>query len=413
VQDRRFNVGLRGIAFALAVAFGCGAHPLPGERSPSSADGIGSVSPAASSSLPGGRLRASPAASLRGRPPPAPPPPVERRAILVTVDGVRWQDVFEGATASLLAAGPRPDPARERGEDGDLTRPEGLLPRTWELVGRSGVALGHGAGCGPVRPRNTTHISLPGYFEIFSGRRTTCMSNGCATIGVPTVLDVAADAGLSAASLSSWEMLDRAVTRRPGAGAVFVSAGIRWPGPRPVEDPRFEAAVVEGERAKPFPAPGGIYRPDRQTIAIALEYLRVRRPRLLHVGLGDTDEHAHRDDYPAYLVALREIDTFLGDLAEGLEVAGLFATTAVLVVSDHGRASSSPAVFREHGAAWPESGRSFVIAFGGLVPQRGEACAVDDLWLTDIAPTLRALLGLPQDPASEAIGRPIREIVDR
>lgn len=313
-------------------------------------------------------------------------------AILVTVDGVRWQDVFEGAERSMAI---------------ELTRREGLLPRTWDLVGRSGLALGHGAGCGVVRPRNTTHISLPGYLEMFTGKRTTCMSNVCPRVTTPTVLDAATVAGLSVASISSWEVLASASSRV--GGSVFVSAGTQWPGARPLEDAKLEDAVVEGEKAKPFPAPGGTYRPDRYTSAIALEYLRVRRPRLFHIGLGDTDEHGHRDDYGAYIAALRDIDTFLGNLAEMLERLHLFESTVVIVVSDHGRAN----VFREHGPSYPESGRSFVIAFGGRVQKLGAACARHDVWLTDIAATLRDLLDLSRDTSPDADGRPIEEIVQR
>jgi hypothetical protein len=307
------------------------------------------------------------------------------RVILVTLDGVRWQDVFEGKT--------------------------GPWPRVWSLLETRGVALGHGAGCGVVRPRNTTHISLPGYLEIFTGRRTFCMSNVCPQVDQPTVLDVAANAGLTTASIASWDVLDHAATARRAektADGLLVSAGTRWPGRRPLEDARLEAAVVAGENAKPFPALGGTYRPDRYTAAIALEYLRVRRPRVLHVGLGDTDEHGHRDDRIAYDASLSAIDGFLGDLAATLDATGLARTTSVLVVSDHGRANN----FREHGAQWPESGRSFILAFGGRVPKRGEVCARHDLWLTDIAPTLRSLLGLPRDPSPDAIGQTIEEIVD-
>ena len=56
------------------------------------------------------------------------------------------------------------------------------------------------------------------------------------------------------------------------------------------------------------------YRRDRYTAALALEYLVATRPRLLFVGLGDTDEYAHRDDYPRYLDSLRAADQFVGEL---------------------------------------------------------------------------------------------------
>lgn len=83
------------------------------------------------------------------------------------------------------------------------------------------------------------------------------------------------------------------------------------------------------------------------------------------------------------------------------------SSTVVIVTSDHGRA----ALFREHGPSYPESGRSFLLAFGGRVPKRGDTCAHADVWLTDIAPTIRALLGLPPDPAPEVVGKPIAALL--
>jgi arylsulfatase A-like enzyme len=231
-----------------------------------------------------------------------------------------------------------------------------------------------------------------------------CMSNYCPRVQVPTVLDAAAAAGLSVASISSWEAIAAAASH---GSSVVVSAGTGWPGRRLLEDRKLEEAVADGDKAKPFPASGGTYRPDRYTAAIALAYVRARRPRLLHVGLGDTDEHGHRDDFAAYSGALRAADAFIGDLADSLDALGLAQSTAMIIVSDHGRAD----VFREHGPSYPESGRTFVLAFGGAVPKRGDACARRDLWLTDIAPTVSALLGLPPDRSPDVIGQPIEEIV--
>jgi hypothetical protein len=319
-------------------------------------------------------------------PAPAEPPPAADanpaapNVILITLDGVRWQDVL--------------------GE-----RREELVPQTWALVRRSGTAFSYGSGCGVVRPRNTTHISLPGYLEIFTGRKTTCMSNVCANVAVPTVLDAAAAAGISTASIGSWEMLSAAASR--GRTPAFVSAGTRWPGKRPLDDAKLEQAVAAGEKAKPFPAPEGTYRPDRFTTSIALEYFRARKPRLFHVGLGDTDEYGHRDNHPAYDTALKESDAFIGELGRLLDSLGLFERTTVIVTADHGRAN----MFRDHGPSYPESGRSFVLAFGGRVPKRGEACIPKEVWLTDIAPTIRAILGLPPDPSAEVVGKPIEEFI--
>lgn len=324
-------------------------------------------------------------------------PTGDGRVVLVTLDGVRAEDVFNGADPGL----------RPGSKVAHLARPEAVMPRTHRLVATRGVALGADRpGCGVVRTASGANVSLPGYFEIFTGRKTRCRDNHCARTQTRTVLDEAADAGLApVASVGSWNVLDRAVTR--GSSPVLVAEGAqRWPGLRPIVDGRLEAFVTAGENAEPYPG-SGTYRPDDYTMPIALEYLRTARPPVLHVGLGDADEWGHRNDYPAYLDAVARADTFIGKIADTLDAMGEEgARTTVIITTDHGRNRD----FQHHGASSASSGRAFVIAFGGRVATRGIACPVRDVTLADVAPTMRALIGLPTDTTPEA-GRPIAEIV--
>jgi hypothetical protein len=278
------------------------------------------------------------------------------------------------------------------------------MPRTWALVAARGVALGADRpGCGAVHTASGANVSLPGYLEIFSGRKTRCADNTCARTDRDTVLDEAAAAGFTVASIGSWEVLDHAVSR--GGIGVFVSEGRqRWPAPRPLAG-NLERLVTAGEHAEAFPG-AGRYRPDVYTAAIALEVLRTSAPEVLHVGLGDADEWGHRDDYAAYLRALRDADAFLGDLADTLATMGeAGAHTTVLVTTDHGRNRD----FRHHGAFSPSAARTFLFAFGDRVQPQKSVCLAHDVTLADIAPTVRALLGLAADPARDA-GQSITEI---
>lgn len=322
----------------------------------------------------------------------------DNRIVLVTIDGVRAEDVFEGADPTL-----RPGANVEH-----LRRPEAVMPRTTKLIARGGVALGaERAGCGAVRTASGANVSLPGYLEIFTGRKTRCRDNQCARTLLPTVLDEVADIGASlVASIGSWDVLDRAVTR--GSSNVLVAEGRQaWPGPRPLVAGRMDELVAAGETADAYPGVGR-YRPDAFTGAIALEYLRTAAPKVLHVGFGDADEWGHRNDYPAYLGAIGKADAFIGEVADTLEAMGeAGARTTVIVTTDHGRNRD----FQHHGALSATSGRTFVLAFGGRVPARGVVCPAHDVTLADVAPTMRVILGLPADTSPDA-GRPIDEIVE-
>ena len=151
---------------------------------------------------------------------------------------------------------------------------------------------------------------------------------------------------------------------------------------------------------KAFPGEGD-YRPDALTARVALDVLATERPRFLFVGLGDADEYGHRNDYRGYLEALHASDAFLGDLFATLDRMGARGRhTTVLVTADHGRAYG----FKDHGPRYPESGRVWLVAAGGDVKGHGLVAASRRHTLSDVAPTVRALLGIGGE------GRPIPEV---
>jgi hypothetical protein len=325
---------------------------------------------------------------------PTEPPPAltDAHVVVVTLDGVRWQDVFDTSLSEQLEHGP--------------SKIGSLMPRTRELVSAHGVALGAGGdGCGVVQTASAANISLPGYLEIFSGRANTCTSNDCDRTTLPTVFDEAARAGLGmVASISSWPQIERAVSR--GDRGVFVNAGRRaWPGERPASDSPLAQLVDAGDAAAAFPSTGD-YRPDRYTVPIALQYFREHSPALFHVGLVDADEWAHRDDVVAYATALRASDALIGDLADAIAGSEAGERTTVIITTDHGRNET----FKDHTGLRYDSSRTFVLAFGARVPARGVICPTRNHTLTDIAPTVREILGLPTVHGSRR-GAPIDEIL--
>jgi hypothetical protein len=311
------------------------------------------------------------------------------RVVLVTVDGARWQDVFHGSDPALGGTPHLP--------------PEALMPRTHALVAARGVGLGADLpGCPTVHTATASNVSLPGYLSIFTGHPSDCLDNGCERAEATVLDETARVKNGGAGSIGSWKTLGKAVSG--GASGVFVATGRDWPEGSPKSDHLAEL-VAASQQIGPFPANEG-YRPDTQTAAIALEYFRIAAPTVFHIGLGDTDEYGHRGDYAGYLAALHLADDVVGAIADVLDTMGPRGDeTTVIVTPDHGRS----AAFRDHGLFYPESGRTFMLAFGGGVPVSGIVCPSREITLADIAPTVRVLIGLPPDTA-EGAGHAITDI---
>jgi hypothetical protein len=311
----------------------------------------------------------------------APSTPLLPRVVLVTIDGVRWQDVFAEHAASEL-------------------------PNLYRLIGR-GVALG-GPGA-PIRATGPNFVSLPGYREILTGRNAgDCLDNDCDPIAEPTLLDELRAAGpldtLDVAAISSWEVIERAASFQPRT--IALSSGRHGGASRDRLRVDLDTAQLLERGAQHNAWPGtGDYRPDELTAELALAYLDARRPRVLYVGLGDTDEFGHHGDRAGYAEALRAADRFLGRLMARLDALDARpGETLVVVTADHGRMAN----FRDHGQG--ESGAVWLVAAGGGIPRRGLLSASPPHRLADIAPTLRALLGLEPDARPDA-GQPIAELL--
>ncbi len=332
----------------------------------------------------------------------APPPPEQpTHVVIVTLDGARPREIFEGVDPELARAQGLPEAA--------VVAAHTLLPNLSELMG-AGAVFGSAADGAPMQASGPNFVSLPGYTELMTGRGpSSCADNGCRWVGEHTLVDDLTRArgcrSERAAVVSSWPDIGRVVALR--AECATVSSGRHGGSNRErfEASPRLARALERGEKVDPFPGVGD-FRPDRLTAPLAIGYLEEHAPDFLFLALGETDEYAHRGDYRGYLAALREADRSIGELRRvlaTLEAKG--HRTALFVTADHGRARS----FRDHGERYPESASIWLVAAGSAIT-RPAAPSRRAHRLADVAPTVRRLLGLADD-RSERAGEPFSELV--
>jgi hypothetical protein len=322
--------------------------------------------------------------------------------VLVALDGVRWQDVFQGVERSRAA---------EQGmDDNEIVGPKDLVPNLHRLSSIEGTAVGSPESCSSFEATGPNFLSLPGYAEMLSGRSpTACPDNECSATTEATLVDQirassSVDSG-DVAVISSWERIERVATAHPAEIVMSTGRTHGMSRSRLRFDRQASDLLDRGSEVGPWPGQDD-FRPDRYTAAIALHYLARQKPRFLFLGLGDTDEFAHANDYRGYLGALRHADAVIGQLVTTLDEMGSrgFRTT-LLITADHGRSAD----FKNHGRSAPESGRVWLIAAGGGVPKRRPpSCGARRL--ADIAPSIRALMHLPPDKAAGA-GQPIADLL--
>jgi hypothetical protein len=334
--------------------------------------------------------------------PMANPSPARLVVVLLTIDGVRWQELTRGIDTEL---------ARSAGVT--HLSASALTPNLHALLDRGGGMLDAQADCPGILASGPNFLSLPGYAEIISGHRSAgCRDNGCNHVRVSTLIDEFAQrfgAGpTNVAVVTSWPDIQRLT--RAHADSVAVSAGRHGGSTRSLfeHDREGQKLLDVGAGREPYPGQGD-FRPDPDTARLALHRLATRQPSFMWIGLGEPDEYGHRGDYAGYVRSLIYADVVVGQLdalLEAIRRAG--DRTALFVTTDHGRAYN----FRDHGEKHIESSRVWLVAAGSEIQRRGRIACSSAHHLADIAPTIRELagLGLAQDVNA---GRPIDSLVQR
>ena len=110
------------------------------------------------------------------------------------------------------------------------------------------------------------------------------------------------------------------------------------------------------------------------------------------VNYANTDMVGHTGDFAAAKKAVEVVDECIGRIAAAVEKSG----GALLITADHGNAE----MMSDHTTGQPHTAHTTnrvpVMLCGGAEPGRNAPLALHDGRLSDVAPTLLELLGLPQ-----------------
>jgi hypothetical protein len=296
------------------------------------------------------------------------------RVIAVTLDGLRWQEAFDGADRRLIT-GPRggvADTAQTlaRFWRADLDqRRLALFPFLWGTVARLGLLLGDSGAGGTFRVQNQQRFSYPGYNELFTGASDPRLdSNDKIPNPNVTVLEWLAERpglGRSVEVFGSWDVFPF-IFNAERSGLPINGDGLPFP------DPRSPVEVALNEMTGWLPRLWASARLDAPTMAGALGALRSRQPRILTVLLGETDEWAHQGRYDLYLDAARRSDEFLALLwTTAQSLAEARGRTSLLISVDHGRGPDTE-TWTDHGREVPAADRIWMAVMGPQVSSTAE-----------------------------------------
>jgi hypothetical protein len=339
-----------------------------------------------------------------------------RNVLLVTTDGLRWQEVFGGADSALLnkengGVGNPSLLATEFGGDTPELRRKRLMPFLWNVIAKEGQIFGNVNAGSEVRVTNGKNFSYPGYNEILTGFADSNIdSNDKVPNRNVTVLEWLNTTDTfrnRVAAFGSWGVfpyiINRARSRMP------VVAG--W---EPLEGPGLsKEELLIGKLMAETPRMWEDCCYDSFTYHAALEYFKRQRPRVVYIGLGETDEFAHEGRYDHYLHSARNVDQYLSSLWETVQgMPDYRGATTMIVTTDHGR-GNAPVEWRSHGAGIAGSDKIWIAVIGPDTSSVGERTKTEALTQSQVAATVGSLLGLDYRAFAPKAAPPIASVVRR
>jgi len=345
----------------------------------------------------------------------SPPADSGQNVIVVMTDGLRWQEVFRGADASLLT--------KERYYDGRSVdalrakylaatpeeRRQRLLPFFWNVMATQGQVFGDRDAHSDASVTNGFNFSYPGYSEVLTGHGDPRIdSNDNRPNPNRTVLEwINKQPGFEGrvAAFGAWEVIGGIVNERRcgfpvNAGYAPFTMEPMTPRLELLNQAKAEAPKVWDD--EPFDAP---------TYYTAMEYLHAKKPRVLFLSLGETDDWAHGGNYGEYLESAHRVDDYLGRLWNDLQGMPEYrGKTTLVFLPDHGR-GSGPEDWKSHGQKLPESKYVFMGFLGPLIGAAGVRREVAPVYSNQVAATVAEALGLDWDRAEPRAGKPIAGVL--
>ncbi|MCC6286558.1 MAG: alkaline phosphatase family protein [Chitinophagaceae bacterium] len=339
-----------------------------------------------------------------------------KNIIIITSDGLRWQEVFKGMDTAIANNARFNQGKSDSAEiyknywaESATERRKKLMPFFWNALAAKGQIYGNREKNNKVNVANPYWFSYPGYNEIFTGYPDTAVnSNEYKPNPHVTVLEYINQQPAfkgKVAAFGAWEAFNR-ILNEERAGFPVVAAFDATGGKNPTEKELLINAMLK-DSFKPFELGECM---DVFTHYAAIEHLKTRKPRVLYIAYGETDEWAHAGRYKDYLDATKNLDKWIGDIWNYVQSTPEYKDkTALLITCDHGRGDIKKEQWTSHGSRIAGADEIWFAVMAPGIAAKGEVSKDMQLYQKQFAQTIASLLGLTYK-ADHPVGDVIKEI---
>jgi hypothetical protein len=333
--------------------------------------------------------------------------------VLITLDGLRWQELFKGADSLLIGdtgmVKSTESLIRDFWHEDPTVRRKMLFPFIWSAIATQGQLYGNRRFGNKVDNQNKMWFSYPGYNEVLSGFADDERINSNSKINNPNVtlleyLNQMPEFRGKVYAFGSWDVFPYIVNEE--RSGVPVNAGFDKAEGDDLTDVEKTINRLQSEIRGPW---GGV-RLDPFTHHFAMETMKKHKPRITYIAYGETDDWAHDNEYDQYLLSAKQTDAYIREIWEFIQSDPQYRDKTTLVITtDHGRGTNRSS-WKSHGSDIRDAGEIWIAAIGPDTPAGGEMKTEGQWQSAMIARTIFQLLGMdyPDAKAAPAIKEMVR-----
>ncbi len=315
------------------------------------------------------------------------------KLFIITLDGFRWQEVFNGADSTLIS---NPNYTADVSNSKALywattkeERRKKLMPFFWNILAQQGSLYGNRQYGSDMNVANPYALSYPGYNELLTGHVDLSIFNNDKAVNHNlSLLEMLNESGAyknKVAAFTSWDAFPYILNKEKST--LYINSGFE-----DVTSENLSASAASLNLVQAEIEDKKNTRYDELTYIACKEYVQKRKPSVVFLSFGGTDEAAHQKKYDQYLQQASNADRMISELWQYLQTLPEYAgKTTFLITTDHGRGSSATN-WNTHGMLVNGSSQTWMGLLGNSITADGEQKTQKQLYNKDLKDLMLKIL---------------------
>ena len=317
--------------------------------------------------------------------------------IIITTDGFRWQEVFKGldqiiANDKKFNQGDSTYIYKKYSDSDFIVSRQKIMPFFWSEIVSKGQIYGNRDFGNKVDVANPYWFSYPGYSEIMTGNVDLKINSNRykanPNVNILEFLNQQPKLKGKVVAFGAWNAFDRILNEERSSFPV-ISAFDKVGENKPTPTQKLLNEMRDNS-FKPFHEDECL---DVFTHFQAMDELKTKKPKVLYIAYGETDEWAHSGHYRSYLDAANQVDKWIKEIWTFVQNDSQYKNkTTLFITVDHGRGDKIKSQWTDHGSDVDGASQIWFAVMGPEITTKGEIKTDSQLYQKQFAQTIAKIM---------------------